>query len=44
MNTVMVCILGAHPMSQVTGISWVDNNTLLSVGQDSCLRQWQVTH
>jgi len=43
-KTKYTTIKGAHPMSQVTRVEWLDNNTLLSVGQDSCLRQWHVTH
>ncbi|ESO04710.1 hypothetical protein HELRODRAFT_156976 [Helobdella robusta] len=37
-------IKGAHPQSQVTRVEWVDNNTLLSVGQDSCVKQWSIKH
>jgi len=31
-------------MSQVTRVNWVDNNTLVSTGQDSCVRQWNIRH
>jgi WD40 repeat protein len=34
-------VKGAHPMSQVTCIEWLDNETLVSTGHDSCVKQWR---
>lgn len=36
-------IKGAHPNSQVNRVAWLDNDTLLSAGQDCCLKQWKIT-
>ncbi|CDW55423.1 actin interacting protein 1 [Trichuris trichiura] len=36
-------IKGAHTMSQITSIDWLDSNTLVSVGQDAMVRQWSLT-
>jgi len=34
-------IRGAHPMTNVTGAAWIDNNRCISVGQqDCCIRHW----
>lgn len=43
-KTKYLVVKGAHPMSQVTRVNWVDNNTLVSTGQDSCVRQWNIRH
>ncbi|XP_072933170.1 actin-interacting protein 1 [Epargyreus clarus] len=33
-------IKNAHPQSQITGVSWLDSETLASVGQDANTRIW----
>ncbi|KAI6177442.1 Actin-interacting protein 1 [Aphelenchoides bicaudatus] len=33
---------GAHQMSPINGIAWLDDKTLLTVGQDSNVKQWSV--
>lgn len=43
-KTQYTVLKGAHPMSQVTRVGWVDDNTLLSAGQDSCVKLWNITH
>jgi len=35
-----LCVAGAHPMSQVTRVDWLDNETLVTAGHDSCIKQW----
>ncbi|XP_026500206.2 actin-interacting protein 1 [Vanessa tameamea] len=35
-------IKNAHPQSQITGLTWLDNNTLATVGQDANTRIWDV--
>lgn len=35
-------IKNAHPQSQITGLSWIDNETLVSVGQDANTRLWTI--
>ncbi|XP_059051926.1 actin-interacting protein 1 [Achroia grisella] len=35
-------IKNAHPQSQITGITWVDDETVVSVGQDANTRVWSV--
>ena len=37
-------VLGAHPLSQITRVQWIDDNTLVSSGHDSCLRIWTIAH
>lgn len=37
-------IKAAHPMSQVVGVRWLDNNTVVSAGHDSCVKTWSITH
>ncbi len=37
-----VCFTGAHPLNPVTGLAWLDNDTLLTGGNDCCLRKWTV--
>ncbi|CAG9568351.1 unnamed protein product [Danaus chrysippus] len=37
-----IVIKNAHPQSQITGVSWVDNETIVSVGQDANTRVWSV--
>jgi WD40 repeat protein len=36
-------IQAAHPMAQITSLTWIDNNTLLSSGQDCCIRKFVIT-
>ncbi|KAI6233829.1 Actin-interacting protein 1 [Aphelenchoides fujianensis] len=33
---------GAHSMSQINGVVWLDDTTILTVGQDSNVKQWSV--
>jgi WD40 repeat protein len=33
---------GAHQMSPINGIAWLNDNTLITVGQDSNVKQWTV--
>lgn len=33
----------AHPQSQITRLAWVDNETLVSVGQDCNTKLWTIT-
>jgi len=40
-NELVHCLSGAHPMSQVTRVEWIDNETLATAGQDSCIKQWR---
>ncbi|XP_026738812.1 actin-interacting protein 1-like [Trichoplusia ni] len=35
-------IKNAHPQSQITGLAWLDDETLVSVGQDANTRVWSV--
>ncbi|XP_078354362.1 WD repeat-containing protein 1-B-like [Oculina patagonica] len=37
-------IRGAHPQSVISRVTWLDNNTLASVGHDCCIRFWSITH
>ncbi|XP_048478168.1 actin-interacting protein 1 isoform X3 [Plutella xylostella] len=37
-----VVIKNAHPQSQITGIAWLDDETIVSVGQDANTRVWTV--
>jgi WD40 repeat protein len=38
------CILrGAHDQAQITGIAWLDNSSLVTAGQDSNTKVWNVT-
>ena len=32
----------AHPQSQITGLVWLDNETLISSGQDCNVKVWEV--
>jgi WD40 repeat protein len=33
----------AHTQSQITGVSWLDNATLVSAGHDANVKVWNVT-
>lgn len=33
----------AHPQSQITKVCWLDNNTIVSTGQDSNIKVWEVS-
>ncbi|KAL4709121.1 hypothetical protein ACJJTC_014680 [Scirpophaga incertulas] len=35
-------IKNAHPQSQITGLAWLDDETVVSVGQDANTRVWNV--
>uniref|UniRef100_A0A646QD15 Actin-interacting protein 1 n=1 Tax=Hemiscolopendra marginata TaxID=943146 RepID=A0A646QD15_9MYRI len=37
-----IIIKNAHPQSQITRVSWLDNNTIVSVGQDCNTKIWEV--
>jgi len=37
-------IKNAHPQSQITRLAWLDNNTIVSVGQDCNTRFWNITN
>jgi len=37
------CIVGGHPKSVVMDVAWLDQNTIISVGEDFCINQWTVT-
>ncbi|XP_075984434.1 actin-interacting protein 1 flr [Anticarsia gemmatalis] len=37
-----VIIKNAHPQSQITGLAWLDDETVVSVGQDGNTRVWNV--
>ncbi|XP_053615774.1 actin-interacting protein 1 [Plodia interpunctella] len=37
-----IIIKNAHPQSQITGIAWLDDETIVSVGQDANTRIWNV--
>uniref|UniRef100_A0AC35UDM2 WD_REPEATS_REGION domain-containing protein n=1 Tax=Rhabditophanes sp. KR3021 TaxID=114890 RepID=A0AC35UDM2_9BILA len=37
-------IKGAHTMSSINGIAWISDSSLLSVGQDSNIKQWDIKH
>uniref|UniRef100_A0A4D5RAV3 Actin-interacting protein 1 n=1 Tax=Scolopendra viridis TaxID=118503 RepID=A0A4D5RAV3_SCOVI len=37
-----IIIKNAHPQSQITRVSWLDNNTVVSVGQDCNTKIWDV--
>lgn len=34
----------AHPQSQITRVGWLNNNTLVSAGQDSNIKIWDITY
>lgn len=36
-------IKNAHPQSQITGLVWLDNETLISTGQDCNTKVWNIT-
>ncbi|EDO43209.1 predicted protein [Nematostella vectensis] len=36
-------IEAAHPKSSVTSVAWYDNDTLVSVGHDCCVRLWNIS-
>ncbi|KAL1497641.1 hypothetical protein ABEB36_008566 [Hypothenemus hampei] len=38
-----IIIKNAHAQSQITKLSWVDNNTVVSVGQDCNTKLWTIT-
>ncbi|CAG8553172.1 26236_t:CDS:10 [Dentiscutata erythropus] len=38
-----IAIKGAHQVS-VSGVTFLDNNTVSSVGQDACLKTWALQH
>ncbi|RIB25557.1 quinon protein alcohol dehydrogenase-like superfamily [Gigaspora rosea] len=38
-----IAIKGAHQVS-VSGVTFLDNNTVSSVGQDACLKTWELQH
>jgi len=38
----IVEIKGAHPMSPVTRVQWLDNNTLVTVARDCCVRTFAI--
>ncbi|CAF5206780.1 unnamed protein product, partial [Rotaria magnacalcarata] len=35
-------VKGAHPLNPVTCLAWLDNDILLTGGNDCCLRKWTV--
>jgi len=37
-----IVIQGAH-YGGVTGVTWIDTNTVASVGDDCCLKTWSIT-
>lgn len=37
-------IKNSHPMSPVTGLVWLNDNQLVSTGQDSNIQTWNITH
>ena len=37
-----VHVVGAHKMSQITRVAWRDNNTVISTGQDSNVKQFKI--
>ncbi|CAH1802470.1 unnamed protein product, partial [Owenia fusiformis] len=39
-----ITIRGAHgPRTDITGVAWLDDNTLISVGrQDCCIKKWKI--
>ncbi|KAK8400426.1 hypothetical protein O3P69_003240 [Scylla paramamosain] len=38
-----IIIKNSHPQSQVTGLLWLNNETLISVGHDGLVKTWSVT-
>lgn len=38
-----IIIKNAHPQSQITRLRWLDNETLVSVGQDCNTKLWSIT-
>lgn len=36
------CISDAHPQSQITSVEWLDNETIVSTGQDCNTKLWTV--
>lgn len=34
----------AHPQGIISRVTWLDNNTLASVGFDCCIRFWNITY
>ncbi|KFM78476.1 Actin-interacting protein 1, partial [Stegodyphus mimosarum] len=39
-----ISIKKAHPQSQITRIGWLDNNVLVSTGQDSNVKIWDIVY
>lgn len=39
-----ITIKKAHPQSQITKVAWLDNNVLVSTGQDSNIKIWDITY
>jgi len=35
-------VVGAHPKSVITAVSWLDEHTVVSCGEDFCITQWTV--
>ena len=35
--------LGAHPKSVIKAVVWLDENTVVSSGEDFCITQWSVS-
>lgn len=39
----VVLIKSAHPLSVITGVSWISNTMFASCGHDCCIRVWEYT-
>lgn len=39
---VLKYFLDAHPQSQITGLVWLDHETIISTGQDCNTKVWEV--
>lgn len=40
---IIILIIDAHPQSQITRVLWLDDETIVSVGQDCNTKIWNVT-
>jgi hypothetical protein len=39
---IKIYVLDAHPQSQITRLVWLDEETLISVGQDCNTKIWRI--
>lgn len=40
MKSVCVCVADSHRLHHVSGLAWLNPNTLVTTSHDSCVKQW----